>query len=388
VSILLIATVWDSGAGDPWLLDDLAAEFVRTGHEVDVIVADPRSGRPVGLIAGTPPGLRAWSVGPRRRRSGALGRIASHLVTAWRLRTTARRLLRGRRYDLGIYTSVATFSWSLPRWVRARGIVERLELVLWDFFPVHQVQIGRLSAGPLASLLKRFERRAVAPADSVALMSEANVRFFRDYFRGLNSSTRIVPPWASSPPPLPRNPAGPLRVIFGGQLTAGRDLDTLLESARILADRRASVSMLIVGGGPALSLLQSHAADIDGLEVTGALPRAEYRALLGTCDVGIATTVAETTVPTFPSKIVEYCGAGVAVVVATEAASDAGSLVQAAGAGLAIAAGSPTALADALEELSGRAASGDVAVMGANARRLFDDELSVERAAERLLAGA
>jgi glycosyltransferase involved in cell wall biosynthesis len=387
VRILLIATKWDTGAGDPWLLDDLAGELVRTGHEVDVIVADPRSGRPVGVIPGTPPGMHAWSVGPRRRPSGRIGRVTAHLGTAWRLRTTARSILRGQTYDVGIYTSVATFNWSLPRWVRTAGIVQRLVLVLWDFFPVHQVQIGRLRRGPFSRVLKRLESRAIAPADSIALMSDANVRFFADYFGTPAASTMIVRPWASAPPPPSRARSGPLRVIFGGQLTAGRDLDTLLGAARILAERRVPVAMLIVGDGPALTDLRSRASGIDGVEVKGVLPREEYRALLRGCDVGIALTVAGTTVPTFPSKIVEYCSAGVAVVVASEEASDAGSLIEAAGAGLAIPSGSPTALADALEELGRRASSGELAAMGASARRLFDEELSVTRAAERLLAG-
>jgi glycosyltransferase involved in cell wall biosynthesis len=381
--ILVIATVWRSSAGNPWLLDDLAAELARAGHFVDVIVADPRHGRPVGKLAGDSPGVTAWSVGPRRRRPGAWGAAAAHLVTAWRLRTLARRLLGDQRYDLGLYTSVGTFNWSLPAWVRRRSVVRRLVFILWDFFPVHQLEIGRLRSPLLARVFKVLERRSIAPADAVALMSDANIRFFRDYF-SLPTPTGVVRPWAS-PQDAARPPrSGPLRVIFGGQFTAGRDTDTLLDAAAILDERGVAVTLILAGGGPALPGVRARAARIPGVEVHGLLPRADYRWLLAGCHAGIAITPATTSVPTFPSKIVEYCSAGVAVIVATEEASDAGQVIAAAGAGVTVPAGSAERLADALEDLARRRVDGDVARMGAAARRLFEAELSVARAAERL----
>jgi glycosyltransferase involved in cell wall biosynthesis len=265
--------------------------------------------------------------------------------------------------------------------------------VLWDFFPIHQLEIGRISSRFLHAPLRAIEALSMKSADVIAVMSPANERFLREYHASVHTRTIIVPPWASDPLSaaegcVPRRER--FTLIFGGQLVAGRGLDTLLHAARRLQDDRLTIDLLIVGDGPARADLIALAEQI-GLVNTkflSTLPREEYRRLLQTAHVGVAITVAGVSPPTFPSKIIEYCASGVPVVVCVETASDAGTIVEAAGAGLAVPAGDEAGLASAIGALYEEHVNGALKSRAGRARALFEAELSVSRAASNIRAVA
>ncbi|MDQ0374229.1 glycosyltransferase [Cellulomonas humilata] len=251
---------------------------------------------------------------------------------------------------------------------------------------MHQLEIGRIRARWAAGLMKATEAAAIRSADVVALMSPANVAFFRRYFPGVNARTVVVPPWSSSgdEPVGAAHPDGDrLRVMFGGQLVRGRGVETIVDAAALL--REDPIDILIAGDGPEREGLEHRAAGIDGIEFLGMLARADYRALLRTVDVGVAVTVGGVSVPSFPSKIVEYCGLGVPVVVAVEPTSDAGAMVESRGAGLVIPVDDAPALASALRALRSEQVDGALARRARSARKLYDDELSADAAATRLV---
>ncbi len=389
---VLVVTNYFAGKDlNPWLIDDIAVALSAAGHQVDVIVHDAKNGHTRGESPSGTPKVRVWHVGSTKARAGKIGRVVGHLQAAWGLRTIARRLTRNEKYDLGIYTSIALFSWGFPRWAKRRSVVARLVLVLWDFFPIHQAEIGRIGTFPPLSALKRIERWAIAVADVVALMSPANAEYFRNYHPNLKMPTAIVPPWSSSgsrEQPRFGGTRDRFTVVFGGQLARGRGVGDVLEAAALVQDSGDPIDFIIAGSGPEEGLLRSRAGQL-GLSntlFTGELAREDYRDLLRTVHVGLAITVPGVTAPSFPSKIVEYCGLGLPVIVATEAASDAGASIENAGAGVAVPVGDPAALAHAIRRLHGERESGTLIARGRAARMLYEAELSSARAAESIAA--
>jgi len=85
--------------------------------------------------------------------------------------------------------------------------------------------------------------------------------------------------------------------------------------------------------------------------------------------------VPNVSIPSFPSKIVDYCAAGLPVIVCIEDASDAGDIVAAANAGIKVAAGDEGALAQAIETMWQEHEQGTLAARGNAARALFVREL-------------
>ncbi len=383
--ILIVTGQFGGNDFDPWLLDDLATALANAGDDVDVLVSDTKHARPAGYSAYADRRIRLFSAGPKRIRNGTVGRITTHLAAGWRLHTVGFGLLRRRRYDLVISTTIAMLSWGLPARLRRTGVAKRSLLILWDFFPIHHIEIGRIKGRLLEAPLRQLEGRFIKAADFIAVMSPASERFLRAYHRGVHADIVSIAPWASdpgAPDSFRRRPR--FTVLFGGQLTAGRGVDTLLRAAHLLQNRKTAIELLVVGDGPASQELLALAGKLGltNTEFVKRMPREAYRELLRSVHVGVAITVPGVRPPTFPSKIAEYCAAAVAVVVCVESASDAGRMVEESGAGLAVPAGDARLLAEALGELALEHAHGSLQARYQKARRFFEDTLSVTRAAE------
>lgn len=386
---VLLVTGGFAGPGrQPWLMDDLATALVESGHIVDVVVGDAKAARPSGVQPRTAPGLTIFSAGITRTRGGRLGRLVGHVTVGFKLHTRAFSWVKRRRYDLCVFTSPASFSWGFPLRVRKAGVTKHNLLFLWDFFPIHQLEIGRINLPWLGAAMKTVERRAIDSADTVALMSPANTKFFLVYHRGARNDTIEVPPWScSKPTSSTATPEPPLTVVFGGQIAKGRGVDTLVETAALLEDHGTPVRIVVAGDGPERATLEKRAHDLHltNIEFLGALPREQYRELARSAHLGIAITVPGVTPPSFPSKIVEYCSLGLPVVVCVEESSDAGDFVMKHGAGFAVPAGDPQALADCIERVSALLTDGALEAVSKSALALFESHLSVHRVVETLV---
>lgn len=388
--VLIITGVFSSDGENPWLLDDLAQELAGRGMTVDVLVNDTRGGRPRGWRPGRHPGIRVLSVGKRRPR-GRAGKTLAYLTGIVRMHRAWTSELRHRHYDLVLYHTIATFTGGLPLRVSRSGSVGTLACVVWDFFPLHHVQIGRIRQPWLSPLLRAMEGASIAAADLVAVMSPHNRRFLAAYHPGVHCRVVEVPPWGC-PEALPadRPKRGRFTVVFGGQLVAGRGVETLLRACRLLEDDGVDVEALVVGDGADRARLEGMASELGltGTTFLGHLPRAAYLDTIGTAHAGVAGTVSGASVPTFPSKIVDYARAGLPIVVALESASDAGQFVTARGCGLSVPAGDERALADAIRVLADEHAAGTLDARSQASRRFFTECLSASVAADRLLSSA
>ena len=147
------------------------------------------------------------------------------------------------------------------------------------------------------------------------------------------------------------------------------------------------MQIVIAGSGDSEAALRARVSDaaLGNVSFTGNLPREEYRSLLAGCDVGIAVTVPGVSIPSFPSKIGEYCGAGLPVIACLEASTDAGTVIVEAGAGLSVAAGDPVALAAALSSVETEKRNGKLINRGQRARELYERSFSVEGAVRALV---
>ena len=169
--ILVFAGEFATTEGDRWLLDDIVDEFLLQGARVDVLVFDNKRPRPRGVTTGKNGQLRTISVGPESAPQGATAKLSGRLKAALLMHTVAYRILSREVYDFAVFTSVGSVTAGLPWRLRACGIVKRLIFVLWDFFPIHQMEIGRLPSHRIVNLLRHIEYLNFSNADSVAVMS-------------------------------------------------------------------------------------------------------------------------------------------------------------------------------------------------------------------------
>lgn len=388
--VLLVAFSFALPGGDPWLIDDLATALARRGALVDVLVHDVSNVRPRGAQRSELEAVRVFSVGPMWQTRWPPMRILSYVITACRLHTYGIRSIGDARYDIGVYFSPAVLSGGLPARLRRLKRVGRLIFVLWDFFPVHHVEIGRIGNNAIARPLKWLERISIRRADAIAVMTDRNAEYLASYHPGLSAEILIVPPWggigATVSSLFPKYNV--FTVVFGGQLTAGRGIETVLACAELLQRRQGErQNILIIGSGPDRHRLQSLAADrnLENVTFVDRMERSEYLDLICRAHVGLAVTVPNVTVPTFPSKIVDYFRAGLPAIVCLERSSDVGAMIEVAGAGLAVEAGNADAIADSIGQLQREWKDGILNVREEKARAFYREKLSAISAAEKIL---
>lgn len=390
MKILIVTANFAAASVQPWLLDDLAAEFAKQGHSVDVLVHSPTAPRPRGIQTERTESVRVCSVGVTRPVQGALRKLGSYLATGVRLHTSGLDFVKRQQpYDLCVYTSIGAFSYGFPSRIRRTGLAKKLLFVMWDYFPIHQVEIGRIRRSPLVRALKAIEWAAIKRADVIAVMSPANERFMRTYHPRVAAPIIHVPPWSAAPKPSTEgvNQRDTFTVIFGGQLVPGRGVATLLDAASALQASGVAAEILIAGDGVERPNFEQRAKELRLHNVTflGMLAREKYRELLTTTHAGIAITVPGVTPPSFPSKIVEYCANRLPVIACLEDSSDAGDYLEQHRAGISVPAGDALRLAAAISMLEAEHRDGSLPLRADAAQRLFDSQLSAERAAERMI---
>jgi len=349
---ILIPTTYYAYDPDSNIVTDLAAEFVAQGHEV--IVVFMAWGAPI------PESDQITSNGVRvigdtaARMDGFPGPVAK--AFKW-LRTGARALRRvqaavgGEQFDLVIGFSPAMIFRQLVAWARARGA--RCYLVQWDFFPVHHVEIGALPGGIIAGIAKALERRAIGDFEQIGFMSPRNERFFRSYHAGLRTIPgSVLGLWGSASAPSASDgretrrmaglPEDGLVVVFGGQLSQGRGLGSVLDLASRAQSSLPGATFVIVGDGQGHGWISAERArrKLDNVQLLGRMPREKYLGLLSTCDIAMVVTVPGVSVPTFPSKTIDYFRTGLPILASIEKTTDYGATIEReAGAGLASEAG-------------------------------------------------
>lgn len=386
--VLIISAEYSLDGASQWLPEELAREFASRGHHVRVVARDMIRPRAVGRQRHEPGEPEVFSVGVTRRPDGRLARRVRLPLALLRQRFSALPWAAEEEYDLVIYFTIAWTSSSVVRGLQRRGAVKRSVLVLWDFFPVHQYSIGHIPGWlrPLEPMFYRLEARAVAAADTVAVMSGAGNDFLARYFPRFEGGTVVIPPWGQDSH-MRAGYSGPFRAVFGGQLGAGRGLEDLLGAAEIVQREGSEMQFAIYGDGPLLPWLQAEVErkSLRNVTLAGKLPRAQYLEDISQASVGIAATVRGVPSPSFPSKIVDYARIGLPVVASVEESTDVGRILESNGAGWAARAGHPEELAAALLTAEAARTAGLLEDYGRNSRLLFEKELDVRTAVDRFL---
>jgi glycosyltransferase involved in cell wall biosynthesis len=266
----------------------------------------------------------------------------------------------------------------LPLAQRA-GIRHRL-LFIWDFFPHHPHEIGRLPGGLPFRIARWWEQRLLGRFSAILCTLPGNADYLRAHYRVRADQRVLVTPVWSDAAPVPAVDRAAVRAryglpaerpiaVFGGQFVAGRGFDQMLDAAGRAAAAHSPLLFVFVGGGPLAPALRARTAACENVRWLPAMPRADYLALLGACDVGMVATVPGVTSFSIPSKTIDYLRAGLPVIAAVEHGSDFVEIIRRYGVGRVVPFGDAWAFQDEATRL---AAAGDCS---AAAARCLDEVL-------------
>lgn len=396
-SILMLCNNFRKDTASRYLTNDLADALAAAGADVKVGVIDWYTGTgPRPELVRMPNGVEALFVAPRAITGfGATVANASKWLGASAFLARALAKVWGsERFDLMIsFSPLVTTGLSVlwaKRHYRCRGFA-----YITDFFPLHQEAARQIEGKGKVAIGLMLETMLMRRFETIACMSPAGVDYLRTHYR-LNAlqTTPVLRLWADIDPLAPidrhafRKRYGlPLErpvILFGGQISEGRGIEDLLEMARLAQHSRPDLLFLLIGQGRLEPLVRSHmAAGGDNVLLLPPVARDDYLRVAAACDIGPVATIADTGVPTFPSKTIDYLRVGLPVVASVESTTDYRAFIEENGFGTAVTAGDTEGWLDAIARIVD--APHLHAAMAAAGRPALEAHFDVARAARLIL---
>jgi glycosyltransferase involved in cell wall biosynthesis len=333
--ILMVCMQYPVGPGQSYLTTELADALTAAGHRVEVLWLDwhGEAGGPMQDFT-TLTGVRVVRCAPRMIEGlGNLAHGASKFLLSGRhAARVAWRHLDLRQFDIAIAWMPATVIAPLVPLFKRAGIRHRL-LFIWDFFPDHHREIGRIPGGLPYRLARAWEQRLLGQFSAILCTLPGNADYLRSHYRiSRRQRVLVTPIWSDTTPRPPVDraalrarhglPADRPIAVFGGQLVEGRGFEQMLGAADAARDAGSPLLFLFVGDGRLAPMLRERANRRDNVMLLPPMPRDAYLELLGACDVGMVATVPGVTSFSIPSKTIDYLRAGLPVIAAVEHGSD------------------------------------------------------------------
>jgi glycosyltransferase involved in cell wall biosynthesis len=244
-------------------------------------------------------------------------------------------------------------AWALARLKRARFLFE-----VRDLWPQFAVAVGVLRNPWLIRASEWLERFLYRHADRVMVNSPG----FREHVERRGAKRVDLIPNGADPSMFdPADQGASFRTrhlladkfvaLYAGAHGLSNDLGVVLEAARMLAG--SDIQIVLLGDGKEKANLQAQASAMGLANVTFApsLPKAEMAGALAGADACIAILKPlEEYKTTYPNKVFDYMAAGRPVVLAIDGVIR--EVVEAAGGGVFVPPGDPSALADAIRGLA------------------------------------
>jgi len=341
----------------------LCEDLVARGHAVTVLCAVPHF--PSGQVSSEyRRGLWQWREEngvqvcrvrvPSGDRANLIHRLWVFLI--YQLLTT----LAGLRlqYDVVLITNPAIetgLPFAVLCWLRRKPCV----YAVWDVYPEVGVRMGLFRHRAVIKWVGFLEDFCLHRAQRIQVLSDG---FRTDLARhGLApDSIAVIPHWLDTDliRPMPRknsfSQAHALDdcfvVLYAGNLGLSQGLETVLESARVLADN-SDIVFLFVGDGAGKTQLMKQAVGLDNVRFLPFQPRETLPEVLATADISLVVLKQGLGSVSLPSKLFSILASGRPVIASLDKGSDAWSLVQASQAGLCVSPEDPMALVQAILSL-------------------------------------
>ncbi len=180
-------------------------------------------------------------------------------------------------------------------------------------------------------ILQKMENLLLSRMNSIALMSDCNIKQFNNIYPfNLHSRVVTIPIWGDT-----KN-LGEFKYIrrdnkkicvFGGQLIRGRNIESVIDASPYLDE---NVVLRIIGDGELFESLQEKIVEnkYANVELLGRLSREDYLEEIKSYDLGIIVTSTTTKTNSFPSKVIDYFKAELPVIAITEPGSDFGNFIE------------------------------------------------------------
>ncbi len=286
-------------------------------------------------------------------------------------------------------------AWLLARLKRAKFLFE-----VRDLWPLFAIAVGVLKNPILIRMSEWLERFLYRRADRVMVNSPGFIAHVNSVALSGERSPKskgwrvdLIPNGADPSMFEPSKRGADFRrayhlednfvALYAGAHGMSNDLNVLLDAAKLLADEK-KIQIVLLGDGKEKPALQKRAEEMKLTNVTfvPSVPKSEMPNALAASDACIAILKPlEEYKTTYPNKVFDYLAAGRAVVLAIDGVIR--EVVEAAGCGLFVEPGHPSAMADAIRKLANDPEKRHA--MGLSGRKYLEENFSRAAIGEKLV---
>lgn len=325
---------------------DLLREFIRNGHRVFLLSPTESQG---GVTVDENCTICQVPTG-KIEKVNFIRKGVNTLLIEGRFKAAIKKHFQGVRFDLILYpTPPITFVGAVA-YAKKRDRAKTY-LMLKDIFPQNAVDIGVISKQGVSGLIYGFfrqkERRLYDVSDFIGCMSQANVDYILEHNPKLDARKVGICPNCTEY--VDRSVTDDVRrqmrekygipqdrtvFVYGGNLGKPQGIPFLIDCLKSQRDNQKTF-FLVVGDGTEYPLLAQYAAKAkqDNFKLMQRLPKEDYDALVGACDVGMLFLDHRFTIPNFPSRMLSYMQARLPILACTDPNTDVGKVIDQGGFG-------------------------------------------------------
>lgn len=202
-----------------------------------------------------------------------------------------------------------------------------------DIFPQNAIDLGILKNSLLIRFFERLERKAYEGADKITAHSENNMRFLIEKKQLSQNKVSILYNWIDTAPYTNEKRTGFFRneyglndkfiFLFAGVIGPSQGLDLIINAAREVRDFGNIVFLLVGDGTEKDNLIKmAESFSLTNVLFKSFVSKEEYPGLVKDADVGIVCLSSKNKTPVVPGKILGYMAASIPVVAFLNKESD------------------------------------------------------------------
>ena len=329
---------------EPGIYTDLLREFVKHGDEVYVVSpVEKRKGMDTHIIKEKHATILKQKIGNVQKTKSLFEKGLSTVTLESKIISGIKKYFNNVKFDLILYSTPPITLCKAIEYVRKRDNAKTY-LLLKDIFPQNAVDIGMLSKDGLKGFVYRYfrnkEKKLYALSDHIGCMSQANVDYVIKH--NLEVDPKKVEVCPNSIEPIDMSVTEEHRIeirqkygipldkkvfVYGGNLGKPQGIPFLIDCLRAAKDTGAF--FLIVGDGTEYGKLEAYVENERPAHVKlmQRLPKEDYDAMVGSCDVGMIFLDHRFTIPNFPSRLLSYMQAKLPVLAVTDPNTDIGKVI-------------------------------------------------------------
>ena len=318
-------------------------------------------------------------------RPGGLNRLVSEISFGLRVVFS-----RWGRPDVVVMVSPALFSIALAM-LRARTDPRGPIVNIWvqDLYSLGITETG-MGTGAVARFITWVEARTLRAADGVVVIHDRFGEHLRRRLGVKPDRIEVVRNWTHLEPGMPTDVRSVRAqhgwgddtvVLHAGNMGVKQGLENVVNAARLAEEQRLPVRFVLLGNGSQRVALQALGSNLKNLQFIEPLDDAAFQDALSAADVLLVNEKPGVSEMAVPSKLTSYFNAARPVIGATDPQGLTAAEINAAAAGLVVAAGDAQALLAAAHSL--RITPGDARVFASNGYRYRTEVLGEAAAINR-----